>query len=122
LLFILEPTIPKSHTTFIPLSEYERSPNSRRPGPNPRRLSTGELQHNPYNIPQYDPLRLPDYISPYAYHPTKPYLKQTYNPVRLPALTNNRHSGDRKHPYDSRTHHSLVNILNVFLIFFKLIL
>jgi len=127
---ILERTIPKSETVFIPVSEDERSPRRRQP-----RASPGQINRKPFTGAHYDPLKLPDYISPYAYYPSKPYFERTLHPSTLPPVSNNtskrksrapqyepRHQVERKQPYDPWTPHSLVNTLIFFLYLFYLLM
>lgn len=126
LLSILDPTIPKSETVFYPLPENQRPPRSKQPRTTPWYTSPerGEINHRNFQIPRYGPLQVGDYISPYAYHPTKPYREQTIHPSSLPIVANNRperkarsrfhetpYRGERKHPCDPWTPHSLVRIL-----------
>ena len=126
-LFLVERTIPKSETVFIPLSEDERLPRRRQPRTTPWHTSPGRINHKPHTIGQYDPLQLPDYISPYAYYPSRPYLERTLHPNLLPIVKNNGsnrksrptlyepyHPTERKHPYNPWMPHSLVNIFIIF--------
>ncbi len=128
---ILERTIPKSETVFIPVSEDERSPRRRQPRATLQHTSPGQIHRKPFTGAHYDPLQLPDYISPYAYYPSKPYFERTLHPNSLPVLRNNsskrksrptqyepRHRVERKQPYDPWIPHSLVNILIFFLYLF----
>jgi hypothetical protein len=117
--------IPKSETIFVPLRERE-------PLPRPKRLRTtpGKIRHKDFLIPDYDPMNASDYVSPYAYHPSKPYRDRTCNPRVLPPLRNSserktrvpvyesNYRGERKHPYDPWTPHSSVNILINLVVFF----
>lgn len=121
-LSFLEPTIPKSETIFYPLSDQERSPRSKKPRTTPRRISPGQIQHRDFRIPNHDPLQLPDYISPYAYHPVKPYREQTIHPSSLPIIKNrysykphlpiyeSYYRDQRKLPREASKAHSSVNI------------
>ncbi|CAF1174927.1 unnamed protein product [Rotaria sp. Silwood1] len=115
-----ELTIPKSETVFIPLPEREHVSRSKQLRTTPRNISPGQIHRKLCTIPRYDPLHPSDYISPYAYHPSKPYRERKYNPKLLPMITNNsserktrpllyepRHRVERKHPYDPWTPHSL---------------
>ena len=115
---------------FIPLSDQERE---QRPKKSRTTLSNASpeqtrINHKAHYIPQYDPLRLSDYLSPYAYHPTKAYRERTIHPSTLPFLTNTHserkprpplyepsHRPERKYPSEIRSPHSLVNILIIFL-------
>ncbi|CAF2199625.1 unnamed protein product [Rotaria magnacalcarata] len=109
-----ERIIPKSETIFIPLRERE-------PLPRPKRLRTtpGKIRHKDFLIPDYNAMHASNYISPYAYHPSKTYRERTCNPRLLPPLKNSserksrvpiyesNYRCERKHPYDPWTAHSL---------------
>ena len=76
-------------------------------------------------------MQIPDYTSPYAYHPVKPYREQTVHPTSLPIIKSRYpykprvpghepyHRDERKLPYDLWKPHSSVNIFHfcTFLIF-----
>ncbi|CAF0755209.1 unnamed protein product [Rotaria sordida] len=112
--------IPKSETIFVPIPEYERASRPKQLRTTPRNISPRQTHCKTYAVPRYEPFRPSDYISPYTYHPSKPYREQTYRPKLLPIVTNNsserktrpllyepRHRVERKHPYDPWTPHSL---------------
>ncbi|CAF2479442.1 unnamed protein product [Rotaria sp. Silwood2] len=115
-----ELTIQKSETIFIPLPERQHVSRSKQLRTTPRNISPGQINHKPSRIPRYDPFYSSDYISPYLYHPSKPYRERKYNPKLLPVITNNsserktrplihesRHRVEQKHPCDPRMPHSL---------------
>ncbi|CAM4856367.1 unnamed protein product [Rotaria socialis] len=109
-----ERIITKSETIFIPFREREPLPRPKR-----MRATAGKIRHKDFLIPGDDPLHASDYISPYAYHPSKPYRERTYNPRSLPPLRNSseqktrvpiyesNYRGEQKHPYNPWTPHSL---------------
>ncbi|CAF1595578.1 unnamed protein product [Adineta ricciae] len=115
-----EPVNPRSEIIFIPLADQDRPRVQRQPRAVPWQTSPGNLHHRPHQIPQYDPLQLPDYISPYAYYPSKPYHERTCHPTSLP-IVKSRHPerksraqndeslprSDRKHLSEPWAPHSL---------------
>ncbi len=128
-MICLEPTIPKSETIFFPLPEHERVPRPRQPRTTPWYTNPERPPRHGHQIPRYGPLQMPDYISPYAYHPSKSYREQTLHPTSLPIITNKRserksrpplyeprYRHERHHPYNAWTPHSLVNTLIGFLL------
>lgn len=118
----LEPTIPKSETIFIPLIEEERQPRPKKARVTAWDSNPDQLYRSPYYIARYDPLHLPDYRSPYAYHGQKPRRGPKTAPIHLPPLRPNRSERQARHalheprqraerhrPPASETSHSLVS-------------
>ncbi|UJR35979.1 hypothetical protein I4U23_028720 [Adineta vaga] len=93
-----EPTIPKSQTMFIPFADQERPRRQKQPRATPRYMDLGEIDRQTLAIPQYDPLQLPDYISPYAYYPSKPYHERTCHPTSLPIVKPRRSERKERAP------------------------
>ncbi|CAF0831413.1 unnamed protein product [Adineta ricciae] len=115
-----EPVNPRSEIIFIPLADQDRPRVQRQPRAVPWQTSPGNLHRRPHQIPQYDPLQLPDYISPYAYYPSKPYHERTCHPTSLPIVKSRRPErksraqngespprSDRKHLSEPWVPHSL---------------
>ncbi|CAF1009575.1 unnamed protein product [Adineta steineri] len=113
-------SIPKSETVFIPRPENERLRRPKQPRSNPRYRSPAQINHRAFAIPQYEGVHLNDYISPYAYYPSKPYRERTTHPSSLPIVTSRRSNhksrtpmqeshpqAERKHQHDPWKHHSL---------------
>jgi len=108
----------RAETVFFPVPENEHTPRKKYVYNPPWKITPEQPANKNFQIPRYDALQLPDYISPYAYHPARPYREETVHPASLPIITTSRnskqtsqesdHSPNRKRRNDQRTFHSLV--------------
>lgn len=104
-----EATIPKSETIFIPMRDDDRTASRpKKQRSNPSNSTIENPDRSPFLLNHYEPLRLRDYQSPYAYSPQKATKERRSKTIILPPLRNVRSERKSRHipSLPSNTPHS----------------